>query len=864
MFARELGECVYAMSGPARIRIGDWTATPALNLLERDGRSIKLEPRAMDLLIYLTSRPGEVVTADELMAHVWRGRVVEDSAVYKRINQVRKALSDDSQEPLFIETIPKRGYRLVAEVSTPPSHGPAAVPVVRAEVLPATSTGVPADCMSISDSTMPRTPNVELTPDGLKRSADTPPIDESISETTGSIKRNYLWIGLIVGAVVASGALRLLSTNDEEAQLVAERIRQLEVVIETGDWEEAYAQARQLDAIAPDSAELAALWSSFSLPNAILTDPPGARVFRSAYDAGDDQWEELGVTPLTHVRIPFGLSRLRFEIEGYRRVVQTTWQGGMLGGTTEEQRVTKLPVVVLDTNETLPDDKVRVPGWMQNIQGNVVDFGDYFLDRYEVTNRAFKKFVDAGGYERRELWHEPIIVDGREISWEDSLKLFVDRTGRSGPSTWVAGDYPDGQDDYPVQGVSWYEAMAYARFAGAELPSFYHWNHAVNPDATAWRVPRSNVASERVAAVGEYRGLGQYGTFDMSGNVREWVFNAAANQRYVLGGSWVDEPYRAGIAASALPTDRSEFNGFRLAQTFDSTRVAEQARSDIPRQPTLPDITQVSSISDELFEAYGNAFSYDRVPLNARIEDTVDSRNWIRERVTFDAAYSGSRMVLYLYLPKSRAPPYQTILYFPNVWFDLGVVIDENPFNVDFIVKDGRAVAYPMYAGGFERPDAIRVGIPWNSVTGRNRLIEIHQDLRRSIDYLETRTDIDYEAIGFYGLSMGGFLAPSTLALEPRIGAAVITVAGISNLPFLPEVDPMSYLPRVATPVLMLNGELDYIAPPESARLFYDLLGTAPEHKRIVTTPGGHFVPRDILARETLAWFDKYLSSHGN
>jgi Tol biopolymer transport system component len=85
-----------------------------LNLIERDGASVKLEPRAMDLLVYFTNTAGRVVSTDELIKHVWHDRVFDDARVYKTINQLRKALGDQSQAPKFIETIPKRGYRLVA------------------------------------------------------------------------------------------------------------------------------------------------------------------------------------------------------------------------------------------------------------------------------------------------------------------------------------------------------------------------------------------------------------------------------------------------------------------------------------------------------------------------------------------------------------------------------------------------------------------------------------------------------------------------------------------------------------------------------------------------------------------------------
>jgi DNA-binding winged helix-turn-helix (wHTH) protein/Tol biopolymer transport system component len=106
------------MSTPTRIKIGAWVASPALNLLESGERSIKLEPRTMDVLAELAARPGDVVSVEELLAKVWRGVVVSDSSVYHAIKQLRQALegSGGGDTARYIETIPKRGYRLVAPV----------------------------------------------------------------------------------------------------------------------------------------------------------------------------------------------------------------------------------------------------------------------------------------------------------------------------------------------------------------------------------------------------------------------------------------------------------------------------------------------------------------------------------------------------------------------------------------------------------------------------------------------------------------------------------------------------------------------------------------------------------------------------
>jgi adenylate cyclase len=114
------------MAAP-KTRIGDWTAEPALNLLQQGDRSVRLEPRAMDVLMHLASRPGEVMSVEELMATVWKGVVVSDGSVYLAISQLRQALGNAPSGVSYIETVPKRGYRLVVSFE-PIATEPVAVP----------------------------------------------------------------------------------------------------------------------------------------------------------------------------------------------------------------------------------------------------------------------------------------------------------------------------------------------------------------------------------------------------------------------------------------------------------------------------------------------------------------------------------------------------------------------------------------------------------------------------------------------------------------------------------------------------------------------------------------------------------------
>ena len=112
--------CHRPMGEIQTIKVGDWAVSPAQNLLERDGLSVKLKPRAMDVLVYLAEHAGEVVSTDELISTVWQGRVVGDGTIYQSINQLRQALGSDTRKAGYIETISKRGYRLVADVELIP------------------------------------------------------------------------------------------------------------------------------------------------------------------------------------------------------------------------------------------------------------------------------------------------------------------------------------------------------------------------------------------------------------------------------------------------------------------------------------------------------------------------------------------------------------------------------------------------------------------------------------------------------------------------------------------------------------------------------------------------------------------------
>jgi len=123
-----------AMDAPAvpadnRFRVGDWTVEPDLNQLSTQGRVVKVEPKAMAVLLHLANRPGQVVGREALLSQVWPGVVVGQDSLTQVVIKLRKTLGDDPDRPTYIQTVTKRGYRLVAPVLRP--AGTATPPIRR-------------------------------------------------------------------------------------------------------------------------------------------------------------------------------------------------------------------------------------------------------------------------------------------------------------------------------------------------------------------------------------------------------------------------------------------------------------------------------------------------------------------------------------------------------------------------------------------------------------------------------------------------------------------------------------------------------------------------------------------------------------
>jgi hypothetical protein len=593
--------------------------------------------------------------------------------------------------------------------------------------------------------------------------------------------------------------------------------------------------------ILPQDPMLNRLRREISHPFTIRTTPPGASVYVKPYVDPDAPWLFIGHAPLENFQLAMGYFRWRITKAGFRTMEGA---GGIQGPTID---------FILDPEGSIPAEMVHVPGGNFVLLGRAVRLDDYWIDKYEVTNQQFKEFVDKGGYQNRQYWREPFVKDGRVLSWEEAMAEFRDATGRPAPATWEVGDYPAGHEDFPVAGVSWYEAAAYAEFAKKQIPTVYHWQRAANHTIYSDILLFSNFDGKGPERVGNRRGIGAFGTYDMAGNVKEWCWNATGNRRYILGGGWNQtRPYYAFPDASS-PFDRSPANGFRCVK-YSGGALSDSLTA--PVEQPLRDYRTEKPVPDSMFRILASFYSYDRTELNARTEFVNDSSPyWRTERITFDAAYDHERVIAWLYLPRNRKPPYQTIIFAPsNHSRTVGNIDEAEIKRMDFLIKTGRAVLFPVYQGTFERRPHIAPG----PSGAKDQTIQQCKDLRRSVDYLETRPDIARDRLGLFAISGGAEMALLALPQEPRIRAAVLAQRGLPNFRRPAEVDEINFAPRVRIAVLMLNGRYSLLHSETNQVALFRLLGTPDTDKRHVLFDIGIQGPGQD-AKETLDWFERYL-----
>jgi sulfatase modifying factor 1 len=260
-------------------------------------------------------------------------------------------------------------------------------------------------------------------------------------------------------------------------------------------------------------------------------------------------------------------------------LVAPAWMGWSLAGTAPSGAPSTLPAgsgdeVELvhipageftmghkDSYDTLPVRRMNLPA--------------FFIDKYEVTNKRYKRFIDATGY--KVPWSQDPAVAAYAWIWQERM-------------------YPQGKSDDPVVLVSWNDAKAFCTWAGKSIPTEAQWEKAARgangkpyPWGNTWEAAKANTAEsglKQTAPVGAFKeDVSEYGVNDLAGNVSEWVeewfapyegnpmtnYEERNKYKVLRGGSW---DYSRSIANGyhrqyALPQSQMAAIGFRCVKAAD-------------------------------------------------------------------------------------------------------------------------------------------------------------------------------------------------------------------------------------------------------------------------------------------------------
>jgi eukaryotic-like serine/threonine-protein kinase len=256
-------------------------------------------------------------------------------------------------------------------------------------------------------------------------------------------------------------------------------------------------------------------------------------------------------------------------------------------------------------------------------------------------------------------------------------------------------------------------------------------------------------------------------------------------------------------------------------------------------------------------------YRYEKTPLEPQVIDVRETDEWRREKITYIGA-EGERAIAYLYLPKNFPPPWQVIHFAPPGSVPLGreSVPQAVETYVAPFIKSGRAALAVVLKGYPERDWPANHTEPSRAqVEYRDQVVSWITDLRRGLDYLETRGDIDTSRIAYYGASIGALFGFKLIlpAVETRYRTVVLSGAGVekSQMQHIPEANPINLAPHIRVPKLMIHGRYDENQPLKiNAKPLYKLLR---EPKRFIEFEGGHRPPMEVLVPTMNGWLDEKL-----
>tara|TARA_B110000285_G_scaffold183047_1_gene207047 strand:- start:1512 stop:3761 length:2250 start_codon:yes stop_codon:yes gene_type:complete len=668
-----------------------------------------------------------------------------------------------------------------------------------------------------------------------------------------------------VANVVFTGLLLILFVyffrkSESKNELLTELLPKISIAYDNNNINYVFKKSKELLAEYPENQILKSFFIKSSWKINVDSDIDKTDVYVKY--GGDSIWNYIGKTPIDSLRVP-GLGywddfNLKL-INGKTEYIGSKGEYGFFNISLIE----KLPdgFVLKKSKE---DVFMNMPGVYFGSNIKIDAFG---VSKKEVSNYEFKTFIESGGYENPDYWDFPIIINGHEYSFDEAKSLFTDRYGKSGPKNWSYGEYPDGEGEFPVNGVSWFEARAYAKYKSLDLPNIYQWLDAALLSGFTSKLPElknSNYNSTKLKNV-KFQSANLNLLPNIAGNVREWVINPhGSDRRSILGGAFNANEYTFNSFYSLNPLDRSVQNGFRLVKNFDNEN---EENNNFNIRHIERNFDDEIGVSDEVFEVYKSQFDYPKAPLKVKTSELKSPNpNYSIEKFEMDTPYNSDEK-LYGFIISSKEFKNKSvpIIEFPTAGaiFSDKFIIDENLLKErKYILDEGYSLIIPVYYNNYDREKPLKDWWPNESEEYKNAIIKIGKDFKRVIDYLETREDLEIKKLSYLGYSWGSVTSNILLAIDERVKSAAIFIGGLMLQKSRKEIEAHIYLRRIKIPILHIVGKLDGIFEYEDSFLPWNkLIGTPEEDKFIIAVDNaghGDGISKNIIINNHLELLKKY------
>ena len=666
-----------------------------------------------------------------------------------------------------------------------------------------------------------------------------------------------LILGIILTGFVLLIFVYFFRKINNNQTLVSEVIPELIEIYDEGKIPESFLISKSLLEKYPNNEIIKTYFDKSSKYAYLKTDIDGVEV--SVLYPGDTSYVSLGKTPLDSFVVPNVWGNQSHRLKLIYNNIEYDQKG-------RDWHNYRFP----DSSIEIPENHKAFLGtdpWMflQGINFEDIKLSSFSIAVNEVSNKDFQEFVDAGGYENPSYWDFPIQIGNKIYDFNSSVKLFTDRYNKLGPANWSYGKYPSGLDNQPVTGISWFEARAFAEFKNLNLPNIFQWTYASGIPDNVFVVDQSvindsNYDSSQLREVsdenGSYNGLNNIG-----GNVKEWVLNPNGNKKEkysIMGGAFNESAYTFNNYYSLSAFDRSIGNGFRLSKNLTNN----QSDLDYDIIPNFQrNFDELENISDEVFEVYKSQFDYNK-NLDSKTTNIDNFQDgYSAQKFEMETTYKSDES-LYGYIVYSNKfkNKYDPVIVYPNAG-SIGTNSDEwLPESLlsqyKYLIDEGYAIIHPIYHNTFGREKTIRTFWASDSEDYKNTIIKIGQDYKRSLDYIESRNDFNFDNMSYFGYSWGSTTSNYLLAIDDRIKAAVICVGGLMLQKSRKEVEAHYYIRRIKTPILHIIGKEDGIfGYEENYKPWKKLIGTPKDKLKLIELENvGHGLPWDTIIKHHSNW----------